>query len=130
MMKIETAKQFIKRKEKEYIREKDKLIKFKDIGRKGKHLVIREAWVFMKQFNYPNKVFIFERLRKHSTEGKSAYVTPTVGSLEYRFGYYILGKIGKMNGRWTWGQYCPLIPVKDFEKLIKLAKEKRVILKE
>ena len=124
----ESAEEFIKRNEEEFKKNKNKPISFKDIGRKGRHLVIREAWVFMKQSNQPNKVFIFERLRKHSIEGKSAYITSAVGSLEYRFGYYILGKIGKMNGRWTWGQYCPLIPTEDFKKLIKLAKEKRVLL--
>ena len=124
----ESSEKFIKRKEEEFNKNKNIPISFKDIGRKGKHFVIREAWVFMKQNNLSNKVFIFERLRKHSTEGESAYITSKVGSLEYRFGYYILGKIGRMNGKWTWGQYCPLIPIEDFEKLIKLAKEKGVLL--
>ncbi|MDP2925203.1 MAG: hypothetical protein Q8N99_02410 [Nanoarchaeota archaeon] len=125
---METAEQFIKRKEQEYSKEKGKPIKFKDIGRKGKHHFIREDYVFMKQSNLPVKVFIFERLRKVEINGKLAYNNSNLGAIEYRIGYYIIGKIGRMNGKWTWGQYCPLIPQKDFEKLIKLAKEKGVLL--
>jgi len=126
----ETAEEFIKRKEEEYNKKRNKPIPFKDIGRKGKHKYLREAYVFMKQSNYPNKVFIFERLRQQGTIGSSSYngMGCKIGMLEYRFGYYILGKNGKMNGKWTWGQYCPLIPINDFKKLIQLAKEKRVLL--
>ncbi len=126
----ESAEEFIKRKEEGYNKDKDNPISFEDIGREAKHKFIRAAWVFMKQTNYPNKVFVFERLRKHETIGTPAYAK--MGSegemLEYRFGYYILGKIGRMNGKWTWGQYCPLIPIADFGRLIKLAKEKGVLL--
>jgi hypothetical protein len=126
---METAEEFIKRKEEEFKREKSKELKFKDISRKGKHYFIREAWVFMKQFNLSEKVFIFERLRRVRVEG---YITHTknrdLGDIEYRFGYYIIGKIGNRAGKWTWGQYCPLIPIQDFEKLISLAKQKGVII--
>lgn len=116
----------LKRKEEQF--EKDKQIKVKDIGRKGKHIFVREAWVFMKQTNNPNKVFTFERLRKHLLEGESAYIGSKTGDIEYRVGYYIRGQISKMKNRWTWGQFCPMIPKEDLDKLLKLGKEKGVIL--
>jgi hypothetical protein len=40
----------------------------------------------------------------------------------------MLGKIGKMNGKWVWGQFCPMIPQEDFDKLMKLAKDRKVLL--
>ena len=64
---IETAKEFIQRKNKEF--DKEKKLKFKHIERKGKHIHWREAWVFMPQTNHPEKVFLFERLRAGKFEG-------------------------------------------------------------
>ena len=122
----ETAEEFIKRKEEEY--KKVKPISMKDIGRKGKHYFVREAYVFMKQSNLSEKVFVLERLRKIETKGELTHNNANIGAIEYRVGYYMIGKIGKMNGKWLWGQFCPLIPKEDFEKLIKLAKEKGVLL--
>lgn len=46
------------------------------------------------------------------------------GRKEVRLGYYIIGKKPKMLGRWVWGQYAALMPVKDFKKLIRKAEEK------
>ena len=126
-MLIETAEEFIKRKNKEYL-EKEKLISVKDVGRKGKILFKREAWVFMPQHNLPQKVFIFERFRREKVIGKTAYNLISNAEIEYRIGYYIIGKIGNKNGRWTWGQYCPIIPLQDFQKLISLAKRRGVLL--
>ncbi len=109
---METAEEFIKRKEDGYTKNTDKEIRFKDISRKGRHYFIRESWVFMKQSNLPEKVFVFERLKRNRTEG---HITHTknreLGDIEYRFGYYIVGKIGNREGKWTWGQYCPIVSV-------------------
>ncbi|MBI2134790.1 hypothetical protein HYU09_02275 [Candidatus Woesearchaeota archaeon] len=124
---MESAEDFIKRKEEEYKIQKE--IPLKDIGRKGKHFFIREAWFFMRQHNLPEKVFVFERLRRTRVEGDIVHIkSRELGDVEYRFGYYIIGKTGNRNGKWTWGQYCPLIPIKDFDKLIDLAKKKGVLL--
>lgn len=107
--KTKLAGEFIKRKTEEF--SKSKLIQIKDIGRNGKHFLVREAWTFMPQGNLKDKVFIIERFRKESTEGKLAYTDSwKKGDIEYRIGYFIVGKIGKAAGRWVWGQYCPLIP--------------------
>ena len=123
----ETVKNFIKRKNEEF--SKNRLIQIKDIGRNGKHFLVREAWTFMPQGNLKDKVFIIERFRKESTEGKLAYADSwKKGDIEYRIGYFIVGKIGKAAGRWVWGQYCPLIPAEDLIKLLKKAEEEETII--
>lgn len=100
----------------------------KDIGRKGKHYFKREAWTFMPQCNLDKKVFILERLRKIKTDGTAAYQPTTKDNIEYRIGYYIVGQIGNRKNVWTWGQFCPMIPQNDFDKLLKQAKKEGVIL--
>jgi hypothetical protein len=66
MVKSESCKEFIQRKQRQFEQELEtlKTVSMKDIGRKGKHRFIREAWTFMQQYNLPEKVFVFERLRK------------------------------------------------------------------
>ncbi len=125
--KKETAKQFIKRKGEQF--KKEKLIGMKDIGIEGKFYFAREAWTFMPQYNLNEKVFVIERLRKENIEGKISHKkTFKKGEIEYRIGYYIVGKIGRAKGRWIWGQFCPLIPKSDFDKLIKKAKKEKTII--
>lgn len=126
---MESVINFIKRKNAQYIKAKSKLIGMKDIGRKGRFYFIREAWTFMPQHNLKEKVFIIERLKKEKTEGKVTHkINYNKGEIEYRVGYYIVGRIGRAKGKWVWGQYCPLIPQKDFLKLIEKAKKEKVII--
>lgn len=40
------------------------------------------------------------------------------GRKEIRLGYYIIGKKPKMKGRWVWGQFATLMPLRDFKTLI------------
>jgi hypothetical protein len=55
-----------------------------------------------------------ERLQFERMEGLSAYgEAQAAGVEEYRVGYWIVGKIGRAAGEWTWGQFSPLIPVED-----------------
>lgn len=123
----ESVNTFIKRKNIEF--KNKKLIAMKDIGRKGKFYFKREAWTFMPQYNLEEKVFIIERLRKVKIEGKITHAnTFKNGEIEYRIGYYIIGKIGQADGRWIWGQFCPLIPKKDFAKFFKKAIKEKTIL--
>jgi hypothetical protein len=125
--KMESVKDFIKRKNKQF--KKNNIIKVKDIGRKGKHVWIREAWTFMPQSNLDEKVFIVERLRKESYEGKLAREKLwKKGEIEYRIGYYIVGKIGRAKGRWVWGQFCPMIPARDLEKLLSRARREKTVI--
>ena len=101
----------------------------KDISRKGRHRFVREAWTFMRQHNLSEKVFVVERLRKIKYEGRLAHRFMFVdGDIEYRIGYFIVGRIGGRKGRWTWGQFCPLIPARDLKKLLRKAEKERTIL--
>lgn len=119
---METAKEFIARKNEQF--KEESLTKVKDISRTGFHYWKREAWTFMPQSNYENKVFIVERLKRTKSDIKST----KIGDIEYRVGYYIVGKIGRAKDRWVWGQFCPLIPVTDFDKLITKAKKEKTII--
>jgi hypothetical protein len=51
-----------------------------------------------------------------------------VGDLEYRFGYYLVGRIGKANGRWVWGQFSPMIPQEDLAQLLHKARAEGTLL--
>lgn len=127
----ESCEQFIKRKNQQFLKElKSGLtIGMKDIGRKGKHFFLREAWTFMPQYNLEEKVFLIERLRKMKVNGVAVHVKAAqTGEIEYRIGYYMLGKNGHVKDKWTWGQFCPIIPHKDFEKLFEKGRKEGVIL--
>ena len=123
---MESCTAFIKRKNEQFA--KESMISMKDIGRKGKHHFKREAWTFMPQYNMDKKVFVFERLRMIKTDGKVAYQNTIQDDIEYRIGYYIVGQIGNRKNIWTWGQFCPMIPQNDFERLIGKARKEGVIL--
>ena len=123
----ETVEEFISRKSVNF--QKNKIVKLKDIGRKGNHFFHREAWTFMPQSNLAEKVFVIERLRKDSIDGELAHQDSWVkGDIEYRIGYFIIGKIGLTKGKWIWGQFCPLVPKEDFDKLLAKAKEEGTLL--
>jgi len=128
---METSEEFIKRKEKEFEEKKEEGIKIaiKDIDRKTKIFFVREAWTFMIQYNLNKKVFIVERLKKFTADrSKMAYPESWIeGDIEYRVGYYIVGRNGRVKNRWVWGQFCPLIPKVDFNKLIKKARDEGTI---
>jgi len=122
-----TAEEFIDKKNKQF--KTNSVIKVKDIGRKGSHFLVREAWTFLVQSNLSEKVFVIERLRKESTEGELVHKSSwNKGDIEYRIGYYIIGKIGNAKGRWVWGQFCPLIPANDLTVLLEKAKKEKVII--
>ena len=91
----------------------------KDIGRQGRMHWVRVDWEFVRQGNQPEKVFAIERLRFERMEGVSAYGDAQIAGVEeYRIGYWIVGKIGRAAGEWTWGQFSPLIPVEDLTAVI------------
>lgn len=122
---METAEEFIAKKQKK-VNEGKAIVNAKDIGREGKFIFKIVKATFMIQHNLPHKVFVVEKLELTQLEGKHAYKEYTKmkkGDIEYRIGYYIIGKNGKMKDKWTWGQYCPLIPEQDFDKLIQKAKK-------
>lgn len=114
-------------------------IAMNDIGRATKRIFTIEASAFLvckhlNSENQPFKIFIFERIKAEKPEGKVSYDTWEIdknskhANIEYRFGYYIIGKNGNKTGRWTWGQYCPMIGHSDFIKIIAIAHKEGVIL--
>lgn len=120
-MRIESFGNFIKRKKKV-------LIKMKDISRNGFYFFEREAITYMPQYNLKEKYYVIERMKLVKTEGVITNKNNKIGDIEYRIGYYIVGKIGRGKNRWMWGQFCPMIPDDDFTKLFKKAEKERVIL--
>jgi hypothetical protein len=117
---IKSAEEFIKKKEEQFKSDKrnNKNISMKDIGRKGELIFKRESCKFIKQNSIKEKVFIIEKFVKSNSKGKLTH-NHKKGDIEYRIGYYIVGKNGTKKGKWTWGQFCPLIPKKDLTKIIK-----------
>jgi hypothetical protein len=73
-------------------------------------------------------VFLIERI-KLLEEIDKVVEKKIIGSIQYGFGYYVIGKNGNKDGKWTWGQFCPIIPKPDFWKLIDLAIKEKMILK-
>lgn len=121
-----TTDEFIAKKNKDF--DKNSIIKVKDIGREGRHVWFREAWTFMPQSNLDEKVFVIERLRKENYEGQLARQKQwNKGDIEYRIGYYIVGRIGRAKGKWVWGQFCPLIPAGDLTALLEKARKEGTI---
>ena len=123
-----TAEEFIQQKERQFQKEKQKVKRFPDISRTGWHLWRRDAWTFMQQSGHPEKVFVVERLRYVEEEGIVAHHVPKQDYCQYRFGYFIVGKIGKREGKWTWGQSCPIIPSRDLYRLIRRAEQEGTIM--
>jgi hypothetical protein len=127
----ETAAEFIARKDAQWTRERErgKAIKTKDIGRKGKHLWAREAWTLHVQHNYREKVFVIERMRYVGRTGRRAFKGGAQpDDIEYRFGYFIVGRIRRAAGRWWWAQFSPLIPHQDLKALLTKARANRTLL--
>ncbi len=65
------------------------------------------------QSDYPVKAIYLQKLEFEED-----------GSIELRLGYYIIGKKPGMLGKWVWGQYAALMPLRDFEQIIEKAKAK------
>lgn len=134
---MESANQFIKRRSEVFqknldkYREKPKDCYLKclpDINRKGKFCYLREAWTFMKQFNIDEKIFIVERLKRKKIIQPVTHKKLKLDEIQYRIGYYMVGKNGNRKNKWTWGESCPFIPKEDFNKLIEEAKKDKTIL--
>ena len=128
-MKKESIQDFIKRKNIQFRQRALHLIPMKDIGRKGKVYLKREAWTFLPQSNLAEKVFLLERLRNIKFSGKLAYKHSwQKDNIGYRIGYFIRGKIGRAKDKWVCGQFCPIFPSRDLLKLVKKAKKEKTII--
>jgi hypothetical protein len=106
----ETASDFIARKSAEWEgeRARGKLIRMKDVNREAIHVYRRDAWTFLVQDTYAEAVNVLERLTHLETIGVPA-VPMKLPAAEYRLGYFIVGRVGKASGKWTWGQFSPIM---------------------
>lgn len=116
---VESAQEFIERKSRQWESERELVRRWKDIGRQGTHNWVRDGWTFHVQHNLPEKVLVVERLRNVGRTGARAYAGgASEGDIEYRFGYWTVGRIGRAMGRWVWGQFSPMIPEPDLRQLL------------
>ena len=75
-------------------------------------LVIEDE-IVRRQSTAPNKAIVFQKIRFEED-----------GRVEFRFGYYMIGRKAGAKGRWVWGQYALLIPKRDLRYLLKKAQSK------
>ena len=95
------------------------------------HIMRRESFTYLEQTNSnKEKYFVIERWIRESIVGLPYNENLKVGDIEYRICYYIISRKpgSERNGKWYFGESCPLIPVNDFERLIKKAKKEKVLL--
>jgi hypothetical protein len=125
----ETASDFIARKSAEWERERarGKLIRMKDVNREAVHVYRRDAWTFLVQDTYAEAVNVLERLTHLETSGIPA-VPMKLPAAEYRLGYFIVGRIGRASGKWTWGQFSPIMSAGDLERIVEKARAEGTLL--
>jgi hypothetical protein len=125
----ESADDFIARKSAEwaYERAAGKLIRMKDVNRQAVHVYSREAWTFLTQDTYAEAVNVLERLTHLETIGNPA-VPLNLPAIEYRLGYFIVGRIGNRSGKWTWGQFSPIMSAGDLERIMERARAEGTLL--
>ena len=92
-----------------------------NIGKRGKLVVPPEAFVLhytitdeicRTQSDMAEKILVLQRIEFED------------GRIEVRLGYYIIGKKPRMRGKWVWGQFAALLPLKDFRHIIREAEKK------
>ena len=57
------------------------------------------------QSDFPEKIICLQQIRFED------------GQEQLRLGYYIIGKLEGMKGKWVWGQYATFLPKKDFANI-------------
>jgi hypothetical protein len=72
-----------------------------------------EDELYIQQSNLPTKLIYLQKIRFESD-----------ARVEFRLGYYIIGKRPAMRGRWVWGQFATMIPKVDFLRITRMAKRR------
>lgn len=86
--------------------------KLKDINGQVQAFTVLDE-IKKQQSDHPEKAIYLQKIR-HDTNGH----------IELRLGYYIIGKQPRMAGKWVWGQYATMMPVKDYVEIYEEAKAK------
>jgi hypothetical protein len=125
----ESAQDFIARKSAEWAdeRARGKLIRMKDVNREVIHVYRRDAWTFVVQGTYAEAVNVLERLTHLETIGTPA-VLLKLPATEYRLGYFIVGRNGSRSGKWTWGQFSPIMSAGDLQRIMERARAEGTLL--
>ena len=92
----------------------DKRRRIKDIRGNTRHMLILDE-VSQIQSTHPEKAIYLQLLRFEDTAQE-----------EIRIGYYVIGKKGKMNGKWVWGQYATMMPSTDLAAILRKAAKKQI----
>lgn len=117
---LESFEDFISRKKDVRMKEK----KLYHISRKGNWYPTIKDIIYIPQHDDNDKILTFEVLDFDKSDGESQLSTPKI---QYRLGYYMRSKKdpnSRIYNKWIWGQFTPIIPVVDFNKLMLLVKEK------
>jgi hypothetical protein len=125
----ETADEFIARKSAEWERERARgsLLQMKDANREAVHVYRRDAWTFLVQDTHAEAVNVLERLTHLETIGTPA-VPMKLPATEYRLGYFIVGRVGRASGKWTWGQFSSIMSAGDPERIVQKARAEGTLL--
>lgn len=125
----ETAVEFIVRKSAEWELERTRgtLLRMKDVNREAVHAYRRDAWTFLVQDTYAEAVNVLERLTHLQVIGTPA-VSMKLPATEYRLGYFIVGRIGRASGKWTCGQFSPIMSAGDLERIVQSARAEGTLL--
>jgi hypothetical protein len=92
---------------------KGKIGSRKDPVTKEKRYFTIEDEIQKTQSNAKHKKIVLQKLKFNDNK-----------EIQLRLGYYILGKLPRMQGKWTWGQYAAFIPIRDFKSIYKEATER------
>ena len=132
----ETFEEFINRKSKtKDVCKKTQIrdITSKSISEKNScyYVMNRVAFTYIEQSKTnKEKYFMFERWVRIKIIGIPYNKELKEGDVEYRICYYIMSRNpnSKRYGKWIFGESCPMLPIEDYNKLIKKAQEKKVII--
>jgi hypothetical protein len=93
-----------------------KSVTTRDPVTKRKTKFVVEDEIRRPQTEYPCKMIVLQKLRYQERD-----------LVEFRLGYYIIGKRPRMAGKWTWGQYATFLPQSDFQAVVDEARRKKWI---
>ncbi|MDY0362974.1 MAG: hypothetical protein RBR08_16110 [Desulforegulaceae bacterium] len=48
----------------------------------------------------------------------------TTGEVEFRIGYYMIGHRPRMEGKWAWGQYAPIMTAEEMQMIFDRVRDK------
>ena len=84
---------------------------FKDIEGKPRSYVVRGEIVRIQSTNQEKAIYL------HLLDFEE-------GHSELRLGYYMIAKKPRMAGKWAWGQFAAMLPIEDFNAIVREARKR------